>query len=94
VLSDAQGEVDLDGLRQDAPRHSVRGSSLHPEEIQDVTEGDPGEEGEHQHGTRGDKLSLNAPATHLSEQSTQEERRDTATIKWRNRQQIQHREVC
>jgi hypothetical protein len=67
VLSDAQGEVDLGGLRQDAPRHSVRGSSLHPEEIQDVTEGDPGEEGEHQHSAGGDELTLDPTPMYLTQ---------------------------
>jgi hypothetical protein len=94
VLSDAQGEVDLGGLRQDAPRHSVRGSSLHSEEIEDVAEGDPSEEGKHQHGACGNELSLDAATTNLAEQASEEERSDATAVKWRNRQQIQHREVC
>jgi hypothetical protein len=87
-LSDAQGGVDLGGLRQDVLRRLVRDSSLHPEEIQDVSKRDPGEEGEHQHGACSDKLSFDAATTHLTEQASEKERSDATTIKGRNRQQI------
>jgi hypothetical protein len=66
-LSDELDVVDLDCRLQGERRRLAHGSSLYSEEIQDVAEGDPGEEGEHQHCTSSDELTLNAATTHLSE---------------------------
>ena len=46
------------------------------------------------YGACGNELSLDAATTNLAEQASEEERSDAATVEWRNRQQIQHREVC
>jgi hypothetical protein len=68
-LSDELDEVDLDCRLQGERRRSAHGSSIYSEEIQDVAEGDPGEEGEHQYRTSSDKLAFNAATTHLTEQA-------------------------
>jgi hypothetical protein len=92
-LSDELDVVDLDYRLQGERRRSAHGSSIYSEEIQDVPEGDPGEEGKHEYCTSSDELAFDTATTHLTEQASQEERRDAATIEWRDRQQIQHREI-
>jgi hypothetical protein len=69
-LSDELDEVGLDCRLQGERRRSAHGSSIYSEEIQNVAEGDPGEEGEHQHCTSSDKLAFDPATTHLTEQAT------------------------